>query len=324
MTDRYESAVLSLVNGWPVDVEVWREVAFASPSTFHIWANAFSQLQVDEIIEVCMLNADFRQYYTGDRTLLWNSVEKFPNYILEDFLNANEIPAFSDREAAERFTRWYKKLWANSRPPTSEALRLLSNFPDLQVVPLVEHSSYQRIDFTVTPVVLEAYLEQSHFEADKAAWILGTYSVDQLRGLRPKQFKDPITAWLFGSAKMLEKLSGTSYRRLGYLALLNVRSDDWARFFQLWLTRHGVFDDKILEYFRDVEFTRDLKHLDDEFFTEPRLATFDNLLSCLPGVRLRMPPLLSIRFKEMFLVNSGNYENIQRCVADGRKLFSIG
>lgn len=319
--DKYEAAVVALVEGGPIDVEVWREVARSSPSTFHVWANIFSQLQQDEILEECYTNPQFRSFYNGDRSYINRNIEKLSELTFPDI---KEMETFERPFEAETTAKAFADYAVRNRLPEDinyyHRQALLSNFP-LQQARFILALGISKAGSV--PVEAMGYvLEMMPYEAGAVSTVLSVYTEKYLRSLRIREFKDPFMGYVFGSEKLAERLDSTYHRRYGYLSILNVRNSRWTKSFQNWLLRHSSFDIPPLTYMDSVELIRDMEELDDDFFTERRLKTFDRLLRFIPGVRLRLPPETNLRFKEMFLVGrDGGYDNIKRCIVDGRKVF---
>jgi hypothetical protein len=316
---KYEDALVRLVAG-DIDVETWREVAAAAPSTFYKWANRFEGLRNESILTACWQDPQFRRRLK-DRTIIRDNVEKFEKFTLEDFDDIAQMKPFTDHLAADQLRAFAK---GSYRFDEVEGLRLLSKYPKKQVKLLLamrQAKGMTRSEVRLSPEHVVSFIEQAYYKAPIVTWLL-SYPPEEIQQWAPKEVLDPVMGYIFGGPKIVAKLNKTPFRKFGYLSLLNVRDPDWAQSFQLWLNRHGRYDKKLVQNFRTVSLTRDLGDLDDEFFTDRRLGTLDGLLRHVPGIRLRVPPILSLKFKELFLCGmDGEYDNIRRCVIDGIKAF---
>lgn len=315
----YEDALVRLVAG-EVDVETWREVAAAAPSTFYKWANRFEGLRDESVLTACWQDHVFRGKLK-DQQIIIDNIEKFSAFSIDDFKEITKMKPFSDHRAADQLLKFAESRW---RFDEVEGLRLLSNYPKKQVKLLLamrNPGGIVRSEVHLSPEHVVSFIEKAYYKAPIVTWLL-SYPPEEIQQWVPKETLDPVMGYIFGGAKIVAKLNRTPFRKFGYLSLLNVRDPDWAKSFQLWLNRHGRFDVRLIQNFQAVSLTRDLSELDDEFFTDRRLGTLDSLLRHVPGIKLRVPPILSLKFKELFLCGmDGEYDNIRRCVIDGIKAF---
>lgn len=315
----YEDALVRLVAG-EVDVETWREVAAAAPSTFYKWANRFEGLRDEAILTACWQDRVFREKLK-DQQIVTDNIEKFSKFSMDDFKEITKMQPFSDHHVADRLLEFAA---ANYRFNEVEGLRLLSNYPKKQVELLLamrKMTGLESSEVRLSPEHAVSFIEKAYYKAPIVTWLL-SYPPEEIRQWAPEEVQDPVMGYIFGGAKIVAKLNRTPFRKFGYLSLLNVRDPDWAKSFQLWLNRHGRFDVNLIQNFEAVSLTRDLSELDDEFFTNRRLGTLNSLLRLVPGIKLRVPPILSLKFKELFLCGmDGEYDNIRKCVIDGIKAF---
>lgn len=292
-----------------VDEEAWREVASAAPSAFHHWANAFSDLQTENILEACRRNTDFRRNYTGGRRVINTHAEEFYEcFLSDDFKIPEVIPPFKERKSAEAFVEFAAR--SDYAVGFADAFRLMEKHPDCQVKIMMQRRK-PLDDVDVSQEVMRGYLEREMIaETDVIASIFRSHSVEEIRSFGPTKFFNPQLGYMFGDEDMINSLESPDY---GYLALFNVRAENWADGFKSWLLRHSNFSSIQVEKFGILEVKRDLGHLPEEFFTKRRMAVMDEFVGKLAKTVITFPSDVNIRLKELLLSDiSGKFENLKK------------
>jgi hypothetical protein len=311
---KYEQALVKLANG-SVDEDVWREIASASPSTFHYWANSFPELATPSSLESCWRDVDFREAYRGDRTEMNKHVETFHGYTQKDFEGVENVAPYTNPKSAKMLAEWYKEGRWSRGLSTEHTLRLLSEYPSRQIQVL--RSTYEDFTFTLPAKVVTKYLETTMYNGWVIPSLISSHTDAERGEWAPTKYKDPVTAYLFGSERVLRDLDGSDLRHLGYLSFYNLRAPQWHMSFKRWLTRHGAYEKKLLRHFRAVEVTRDLTDIDEDFFTPTRLAYLDRLMGQAKSIKLRVPSFIAIKIKEQILMNESEYRNLEDRVLAG-------
>jgi hypothetical protein len=325
-TDRFERAVVALAAG-ELDTDVWRTVARANPPTFHVWANQFKLLQCKEIISACWYTPKFRDSYCG-RQLISDNIEKFhENYTHTDFKLHSGMKPFTSRRAAKALVEKRGESTYGFEPDYARVFELVGNFEDLQLQTLeIAGNSYdfRKSEVQASPTVARTYIENTMYRSAIVNWLLQNHSMDTVRAWAPRKVQDPVMGYIFGGPNIIKQLDQhDEFRHLGYLSILNVSDDNWMESFKAWWTRHGQFDKQLVEQFSGVSLVRNLDDLGDEFFTDRRLEVLENLLTVVPHLKLRVPFVVSIKFKELFLcTNEEEFSHLKKAIVHGIKAFS--
>jgi hypothetical protein len=329
-TDRFERAVVALAAG-ELDTDVWRTVAKANPLTFHVWANQFKLLQCKKVISACWYDPKFRDSYKG-RQLISDNIEKFhENYTHTDFKAHSGMKPFTSRRAAEALVKKRGEYSYSTsfefEPDYARVFELVGNFEDLQLQTLKiagNSCDFRRSWVQASPTVAKTYIENTMYQSSVVKWLLQNHPMDAIRAWAPRKVQDPVMGYIFGGPNIIKQLDQhDEFRHLGYLSILNVSDDNWTDSFKVWWTRHGQFDKNLVEQFSSITLVRDLDDLGDEFFTDRRLRVLENLLTVVPHLKLRVPFVVSIKFKELFLcTNEGEFSHLKKAIVHGIKAFN--